>query len=134
LLHGTTDVGARAVLERLGDRLPDPRAATPSLLVDAIAAARRDDELAALLRARLAKREAMLADVVDRAKDDGSVADAVSTEAFARFCTMLATGALVLRSLGIDQTDPDEWHALIARLLDALAPTALAPAPEDSNE
>jgi hypothetical protein len=35
---------------------------------------------------------------------------------------MLATGALVLRGLGIEQPDPDDWHALIARLLDALAP------------
>lgn len=127
LLHGTNDVGARAVLERLGDRLPEPRAANPSLLVDAIAAARRDADLAALLRTRLAKREAMLADVVGRAKHDGAVADEISTDAVARFCTMLATGALVLRSLGIDQPDPDDWHALIARLLDALAP-------EETNE
>ena len=129
LLHGTTDVGARALLERLGDRLPEPRAANPSLLVDAIAAARRDDELAALLRARFAKREAIIADVVDRAKHDGTVADSISTDAFARFCTMLATGALVLRGLGVDQPDPDDWHALIARLLDVLAP-----APEETNE
>ena len=50
--------------------------------------------------------------VIARAKHDGSVTDAVSTEAFARFCTMLATGALVLRSLGIEQPDPDDWHAL----------------------
>ena len=122
LLQGTTDVGARAVLERLGDRLPEPRPANPSLLVDAIAAARRDDDLAALLRARLGKREAMLAGVVARAKDDGTVTDEISTDAFARFCTMLATGALVLRGLGIEQPDPDDWHALVARLLDALAP------------
>jgi hypothetical protein len=29
----------------------------------------------------------------------------------------------VMRGLGIDQPDPDDWHALIARLLDALAPS-----------
>jgi AcrR family transcriptional regulator len=127
LLQGTPDAGARAVLERLGDRLPEPRAGSPMLLVDAIAAARRDEELAALLRARLEKREAMVAGVVAQAKHDGSVDDSLSTDAFARFATMLATGALVFRSLGIAQPDPEEWHALIARLLDSLAP-------EDNHE
>ena len=122
LLQGTPDAGARAVLERLGDRLPEPRAGSPMLLVDAIAAARRDEDLAALLRARLEKREAMVAGVVAQAKRDGSVDDSLSTDAFARFATMLATGALVFRSLGIAQPDPEEWHALIARLLDSLAP------------
>jgi hypothetical protein len=102
------------------------------LLVDAIAAARRDPDLAALIRARLGKRESMLADIVVRAKQDGSVDDAISTDAFARFCTMLATGAVVLRSLGIEQPDPHDWHALIARLLDTLAPD-LAP-PEETHE
>jgi AcrR family transcriptional regulator len=122
LLAGTGGSGSRSLLERLGDRLPEARP-EPSLLVDAVAAARRDPDLAALLRERLARRETMLADVVGRAKTDGTVTDTISTDAFARFCTMLATGALVLRGLGIDQPDPDEWHALIARLLDALAPT-----------
>jgi AcrR family transcriptional regulator len=139
LLQGTAESGlrrnsARAVLERLGDRLPEPRAAAPALLLDAVAAARRDDDLAALLRERLGRRESMLAEVVGRAKHDGSLTDTVSTDAFARFCTMLATGALVLRGLGIEQPDPDEWHALIARLLDALAPAAPAATSEESHE
>ena len=68
---------------------------------------------------------AMVAGVIASAKDDGSVTDAVSTDAFAHFCMMLATGALVLRGLGIDQPDPDDWHALVARLLDALSPSGL---------
>jgi AcrR family transcriptional regulator len=110
LLQGTASVGARAVLERLGDRLPEPRPDAPSLLLDAVVAARRDDELAALLRERLGRRESMLADVVANAKDDGTFTEAVTTESIARFCTMLATGALVLRGLGIEQPDPDDWH------------------------
>jgi AcrR family transcriptional regulator len=127
LLRSSPGLGARSVLERLGDRLPAPRAAEPSLLLDAVAAARRDDDLAALLRERLVRRESMLAGVVTQAKHDATLTDTVSTEAFTRFCTMLATGALVMRSLGLDQPDPDDWHALIARLLNALAP-------EDTHE
>jgi hypothetical protein len=66
---------------------------------------------------------------VVRAQRDGSLARTAPTDAFARFATMLATGALVLRTLGVEPPDPDEWHALIAQLLDALAPHVLAPMP-----
>ena len=45
---------------------------------------------------------------------------------------MLATGAVVLRGLGIEQPDPGDWHTLIARLLDALAPDLVPP--EESHE
>jgi AcrR family transcriptional regulator len=132
LLRATPDVGARTLLERLGDRLPEPRDAGPSLLVDAIAAARRDEELASLLRARLETREAMVAGIIGRAQSDGGLDASMSTDAFARFATMLATGALVFRGLGIAQPDPAEWHALIARLLDALAPDPASP--EETHE
>ena len=134
LLQGGSNLGARAVLERLGDRLPTARPSEPSLLLDAVAAARRDDELAALIRNRLGTRESMLGELVAQAKHDGSLDDAVPTEACARFATMLATGALVLRSLGMEQPDPDDWHALIARLLDALAPDTSAPDPSATPE
>src|SRR4051794_9543506 len=60
LLTASTGGDTRTLLERLGDRLPAP-SAEPSLLVDAIAAARRDPELAALLRDRLGRREALFA-------------------------------------------------------------------------
>jgi AcrR family transcriptional regulator len=125
LLESSARSDTRTLLAQLGDRLPRTAAerAEPSLLVDALAAARRDDDLAALLRDRLAQREQLLSAVVARAKSDGTIGDAVSTDAFARFCTMLTTGALVLRGLGIEQLDPNEWHALIARLLDTLAPS-----------
>jgi len=129
LLAAAAGTDTRTLLAELGDRLPQngPRP-EPSLLVDALAAARRDDDLAALLRDRLAHREQLLSAVVERARSDGAITDAVSTDAIARFCTMLTTGALVLRGLGIEQPDPNEWHALIARLLDALTPS------EDGHE
>ena len=41
-LECSPEAAARAVLERLGDRLPESRAAAPSLLLDAVAAARRE--------------------------------------------------------------------------------------------
>jgi hypothetical protein len=91
------------------------------LLVDAIAAARRDDELADALRVRLAARERMVVDIVDRAKADGAIDPDLDSDVFARFGVTLAMGALVLRTLQIEGPAEGEWHDLISRLLDALS-------------
>jgi AcrR family transcriptional regulator len=110
----------RAILEMLGDQLVQPRR-QPPLLIDAIAAARRDDDLAAALRERLATREQVLVDVVERGKSDGSIDPALDSDAFARFGLTLAMGALVMRTLQIDAPPEGAWHELISRLLDALS-------------
>ncbi len=96
LMHERTALGARQLLEQLGDRLPEPRDGKPALLLDAISAARRDAELAALLRARFDAREDTLSRLIDDGKRDGSIDASVDTDAFARFCTTLAMGALVV--------------------------------------
>ncbi len=110
----------RAMLEMLGDQLVQPRR-QPPLLIDAIAAARRDDELAAALRERLARREQVLVDVVERGKSDGTIDPALDSDAFARFGLTLAMGALVMRTLEVDAPPEGAWHELISRLLDAVS-------------
>jgi len=121
LLQQASGPDARAVLELLGTQLVRP-AGPPPLLLDAIAAARRDDDLATLLRERIAGRERQLGDLVERAKGEDVIDDAVDTDAFARFCTTLAAGALVMRTLGLEAPDRSVWQALIHRLLEAIAP------------
>jgi hypothetical protein len=91
------------------------------LLIDAIAAARRDKDLAAALRDRFAARERVLVDVVDRAKADGAIDPALDSDVFARFGLTLAMGALVMRTLDIDAPAEGAWHELISRLLDAIS-------------
>ncbi len=110
----------REFLELLGDQLVRPRR-QPPLLIDAVAAARRDDDLAAALRERLEVRERMLVDVVDRAKSEGALDPALDSEVFARFGLTLAMGALVLRTLKVDAPAEGAWHELISRLLDAVS-------------
>jgi AcrR family transcriptional regulator len=116
----------RELLELLGDRLLRPREQAP-LLIDAIAAARRDEELAAALRDRLDARERGLVGLVERAKDDGALDPALDTPAFARFCVTLAMGALVMRTLHAPPPDGDSWHQLISRLLDAVCEESSQP-------
>ncbi len=120
LLTEAQDRNPRALLELLGDRLVGTRP-QPPLLIDAIAAARRDDELAGALRDRLDERERVLADIVERAKADGAIDPALDSAVFARFGLTLAMGALVLRTLSIDAPAEGAWHELISRLLDAVS-------------
>jgi AcrR family transcriptional regulator len=107
----------RDMFEFLGDRLMEPRN-TPPLLIDAIAAARRDPELAGALRHRLDAREGAIVELVERAKPEGA-AD-IDAAVVARFCMTLAMGALVMRTLETAPPERDAWHELISRLVDAI--------------
>jgi len=110
----------RELLEVLGDRLFQPRAGAP-LLIDAIAAARRDGELASALRERLDARERILVELVARAQAEGTMDSDIAARVFGRFGLTLALGSLVLRTLQVAPPDSDEWHHMISRLLDAIS-------------
>jgi AcrR family transcriptional regulator len=110
----------RELLEVLGDRLVRRREQAP-LLMDAIAAARRDEELAHTLRARLDDRERVISELVERAQRAGALDSTLDSETVARFCSTLAMGAIVMRTLSTPPPDGDAWHELISRLLDALS-------------
>jgi AcrR family transcriptional regulator len=113
---------ARDVLEQLGGSITRRIDGQPSLLLDAIVAARRDPDLAALLRARLHAREATLVGLFERARDDGAIDADAAPETLARYCTTVAMGALVMRTLALVPPNQDDWQALIHRLVDSLAP------------
>ncbi len=112
---------ARGLLEELAAELPRP-VNRPPLLLDAIAAARRDPELAALVRGRMASRESQMSALIERAAREGVVTGDIDADVFARFCMMLAAGAMVVRNLELDPPDQDGWQRLIHRLVGSLAP------------
>jgi AcrR family transcriptional regulator len=109
----------RELLAVLGDQLVAPREQVP-LLLDAVAAGRRDPEIAGALRHRLDAREHVIVELVERAKAEGAIDPDVDTAAFARFCIMLAMGAVVMRTLQVEAPEGAAWHDVIARLLDAI--------------
>ncbi len=121
LLESTTAHETRELLGVLGDRLVQPRR-EPPLLLEAIVAARRDGTLRELLHERLGAREELVARLVDQGKRESSIDAELDTAVLARFCVTVALGALVARALELDPPAPEEWHSLIARLLDACAP------------
>jgi AcrR family transcriptional regulator len=121
LLRSAGERSTVELLALLADRLLRRDGDRP-LLLEAVVASVRDSELAATLRGGIGEREERFGALVERAKERGEIDESVDTETMARFCVMLAFGSMVLRTVDVDAGDRDAWHALIERLLGALAP------------
>ncbi len=97
----------------------DPRGA---LVIEALVAARRDPDVAELMRGHLSDRTRRLSDLVSAGQGDGAFDPRLDPEAIGRFFLMLALGSLVLPAAGLDPVDPAGWSALVERLVDGLRP------------
>jgi AcrR family transcriptional regulator len=124
---------ARPVAELLlviGRRLPHDRDARGYLLVEALAAARRDEEVAGPMRDYMGERAGWLAQLLRVAQDRGELDPALSAEAFAHFCFLLTMGSALVPP-DLHAVDQNDWDALLTRLMAALAPPGSAtPAPQ----
>jgi AcrR family transcriptional regulator len=92
-----------------------------SLLLEAFVAARRDPELAAMLRQRIGDQDGWLAKLVDEAKADGTVDPALATDAIVTLCHSIALGFLLFRSIERELPSPVAWRGVIDRLVVAAA-------------
>ncbi|MEA3077713.1 MAG: hypothetical protein QOF60_2621 [Actinomycetota bacterium] len=124
LAASRTKLTAAELLAELGSHLLDGDAgggaSSRGLLIEAFVAARRDDDVAALVRSLVDERLRTVGRIVDRAKADGSVDDDVTSDALTRFGIVLALGSLLYTSIGIDRPDEREWSALIHRIVRSL--------------
>jgi TetR/AcrR family transcriptional repressor of uid operon len=91
-----------------------------SLLLEAMAASRRDPELAAMFHSAVTGREELIATLTRYGSRNGDVDPDVSPDAVARFCLMVVLGAMVARILDLPVVDPAEWTDLITRLVDGI--------------
>jgi AcrR family transcriptional regulator len=105
-----------------GHELPTARRDTRPLLFEAMVAARRDPEVAALLRSRLMKFRSLMAHAVASGQRDGSLASDVDVGAAAEFCQALGMGFLLMEAVGLPHSGDTEWRQLIDRLVDSIAP------------
>lgn len=109
------------LLVELGSGLPRHQDARGSLVVQALVAARLDPDVAALMRSHLDERVRWLSDLVQVAQADREITDQISAKAVAQFSMLLALGS-ALAPADLIEVDPDEWSALIHRLVAAMAP------------
>ena len=115
---GTTAEGLR----RAGHLLPVAKRRHRPLLFEALVAARRDPEVAALLCDRLMSFRGLVGDVVARGQAEGSLADDVDVEAVAELCQALGMGFLLMEAVGLPHAGEEAWHDLIDRLVGAVEP------------
>ena len=126
---------ATKVLSTLGDHLLDDLDGGHGLFLEAMVAARRDPELAARLRERVADEGRRLGKLVDEGTSDGLLDPDLDQQAVVRLAHAIGFGMLLTRSMGLDLPDPDHWHVVIGRVLDGLAlPSASMPDTTPSGE
>jgi AcrR family transcriptional regulator len=123
LLEGASPGTLPELMRSVGRLLGAEPDGDGSLFTEAAAAARRQPRVAEVLRGHLGEREASLVALGRAAQETGQLDPTLPLEACVRFWVMLAHGSLVLRALGLEAPDAEEWAALVERVVDALAGT-----------
>ena len=108
-----------ALLAVLGARLGTRDHEATALLAEALLASRRDAELAQVLATALGDREQLMVALISRGQTAGELTVDVSPESAARFALMLGLGSMLVRTLGLPDTDAADWTAFIHRLVAA---------------
>src|SRR6185437_5520123 len=111
------------LLLQAGRCLPRHRDDRSYLAVEALVAARRDEGVAGPMRTYTSDRAAWLAGLVLAGQAGGDLDPALSPDALAHFCLLLAFGSSLLTA-ELHAVDEAEWSALLERVVRALAPAS----------
>ena len=99
------------------------------LLLEAFVAARRNPEVADVMRTHLQVNARRLGHVVEAGRTRGEVADTIDADAVVRFATALSLGFLFFDALDLPHPDREGWADLIDRVVAALADPPAVPTP-----
>jgi len=108
----------------IGQWLPRRRDARGYLIVEALVPARRDEDMARPMRDYVGERADWLAELMRVAQTGGELDPALSPNALAHLCLLLAMGSALVTP-DLHAVDKDEWAALLTRVVAALARTDL---------
>ncbi len=108
----------------VGRRLPRRRDGRGYLIVEALVAARRDEDVARPMRDYVGERADSIAELVRAAQAGGEIDPALSPGALAHFCFLLAMGSALVTP-DLHAVDEDEWAALLTRVITAVAPASI---------
>ena len=118
------------ILTTVGSHLlTDPFDDGQALLLEAFVAARRDPEVAELMRALVHQRAANLAALVEDAKASGLVVEELDTESVVRFCHAVGFGFLLFGAIDLQPPQAGPWEQLIAQMVRALGQPVQGPPP-----
>ena len=110
------------LLLAVGRQLPRRRDARGYLIVEALVAARRDEDVARPMREYVAERAGFLAGLMRLAQAGGELDPALSPAALAHFCLLLAMGSALVTP-DLHAIGEEEWAALLTRVAGALTST-----------
>lgn len=123
------------IVKTVGSHLvTEPFDAGQALLLEAFVAARRDPEVAILVRGLIEQRATTFSALIDEAKASGLVDTQFDTYAVTRFCHAVGLGFLLFGAIDLKAPEAEPWQVLISRLVAAIGPDALAPSAEDDNQ
>jgi AcrR family transcriptional regulator len=105
----------------IGRWLPRRRDLRCYLIVEALVAARRDEDVARPMRTYVGERADWLAELMRVAQADGEIDSALSPSALAHLCLLLSMGSALITP-DLHEVDDDGWTALLSRIVTALAP------------
>ena len=109
------------ILTTVGSHLlTDPFDAGQALLLEAFVAARRDPEVAELMRQLLEQRARTFAALVEDAKASGLVVQDLDTDVIVRFCHAVGFGFLLFGAIDLEPPASVPWERLIGQLVRAL--------------
>jgi TetR/AcrR family transcriptional repressor of uid operon len=120
---GSTVASSTTVLATLGSHLVDPEPEPgQALLFEAFVAARRDPQVAAMLRRRIEDQDARLAKLIEAGKGDGSIDPQLPTDAVVAFSHAIGLGMLLYRSIRRELPSAEDWQDVITRIVAAATP------------
>lgn len=93
-----------------------------ALLLEAFVAARRDPEVASMLRKAVEGRASELTELIESAKASGNVDPSIDTSAIVRFCHAVGLGFLLFGAIDLPRPDAQPWEDLIGLLVHAVQP------------
>jgi AcrR family transcriptional regulator len=112
------------LLLKAGRRLRRRRDAHGYLVIEALAAARRDEAVGELMRGYIGERATSMAGLVKMAQGGGEIDPGLSPDALAHFCLLLAMGSALVTP-DLHAVGEEEWAALLGRVLAAIAAPSL---------
>jgi AcrR family transcriptional regulator len=108
----------------IGRWLPRRRDARGYLIVEALVAARRDEDVAGPMRDYIGERADWLGDLMRAAQAAGEVDPALSPNAIAHLCLAIGMGSALVTP-DLHKVDDEEWTALLTRVVASLAPAGV---------
>jgi len=117
------DGRAKDILHTVGAHLVTrEKSPMQGVLLEAFVAARRDPEVAAVLRAQFDDRRRRLAALIDVGKANGLIDPDLDTQSIVHFAHAVGLGFLAYEAIGATHPATEPWEAVISRVVTALDP------------